>query len=97
MGQYVISNHSINHPKIKQHEPGQIKRGELLSSGFIIRSDADSSGTFISKITYIAQLGSSALNLVITDLVGQSRASIESFEKFQHICDKEYNTKLTNL
>jgi hypothetical protein len=87
LSQYVISNHSIDHPAAKKAVDGgagakeEVSRGQLLASGFVIKKKIRS--TTASDVTYIAQTASNTLGLVLADLVGQSNIIRMSFMKLK--------------
>lgn len=93
LSQYVISNHSIDHPAAKKTvDAGQaakddILRGQLLASGFVIKKKVRSSTA--SEVTYIAQTASNTLGLVLADLVGQSNIIRMSFMKLKSFLEEK--------
>jgi hypothetical protein len=90
LNQYVISNHSIEHPAAKKVPNLSLKdeviRGELLASGFVIKKKIRSNKP-ASEVTYIAQSASNTLGLVLEDLVGQSQIIRMSFVKLKNLIE----------
>ena len=93
LSQYVISNHSIDHPAAKKTVDAgvtakdEISRGQLLASGFVIKKKVRSASA--SEVTYIAQTSSNTLGLVLADLVGQSNIIKMSFTKLKTFLEQK--------
>jgi len=93
LNQYVISNHSIDHPAARKIVDGsktdkdEISRGQLLASGFVIKKKVRV--TSASEVTYIAQTASNTLGLVLADLVGQSNIIRMSFMKLRTVLEEK--------
>ena len=91
--QYVVSSCSVTHNKIPDMSP-KYGRGEVLSSGFIIRAHPATTAAIPSEgeaasphnpgccVTYVLQLGSKALKLVVEEVAGQSKHAFQSLRKF---------------
>jgi len=80
--EYVVSNRSVIHPLVPV-DPRYI-RGEVLSSGWIIKDDPNG----MTQFTYILQLGSKALSLALGDIVGDSKVIAASLNNVKRIFTK---------
>ena len=74
-GQYIVASHSISTDLVPIREG--FARGEVLSSGFIVEEDEETSGCVL---TYVGQLGISSMSIIVSELVGHSRLASARFE-----------------
>ena len=66
---------------------------ELSSSGFVISDLASEDGEPRTEATYLLQLSSGAVKLVLAEIVGQSRALVLSFAKLRTLAEAEAKFK----
>jgi hypothetical protein len=84
--EWVISSRSVEHPGIPPTDG--VTRGEVLSSGFIMRDVTDTDGAPRTSLTYIVQLGTRAVALLLGDVAGFAGPMVKSLTNLQGMFDK---------